>query len=163
MRSQGKSPDRWVDTETHNFREQKPACNACALSLPPHRLWPAGPPGSSILGSLQARVLEWGAVSSSRGSSQPRNGNCNLLRLLLWQVTLYPWATWEAQSWKHLNCNWKTAGKSVWTSLRVKSSGGPSDKGASALLYQCFSQWILENSTRKSSRCRGKRNPFEIC
>ena len=32
MRSQGKSPDRWVDTETHNLREQKPACHACALS-----------------------------------------------------------------------------------------------------------------------------------
>ena len=29
------------------------------------------PPGSSIHGILQARILEWVAVSSSRGSSQP--------------------------------------------------------------------------------------------
>ena len=31
------------------------------------------PPGSSIHGILQARVLEWVAISFSRGSSQPRD------------------------------------------------------------------------------------------
>ena len=31
------------------------------------------PPGSSVHGSLQARVLEWGAISSSRGSSRPED------------------------------------------------------------------------------------------
>ena len=31
------------------------------------------PPGFSILGILQARILEWVAISSSRGSSQPRD------------------------------------------------------------------------------------------
>ena len=31
------------------------------------------PPGSSIHGILQARTLEWVAVPSSRGSSQPRD------------------------------------------------------------------------------------------
>ena len=31
------------------------------------------PPGSSVLGILQARILEWVAVSFSRGSSQPRD------------------------------------------------------------------------------------------
>ena len=30
------------------------------------------PPGSSVHGILQARILEWVAVPSSRGSSQPR-------------------------------------------------------------------------------------------
>ena len=29
------------------------------------------PPGSSVHGSLQARILEWTAISSSRGSSPP--------------------------------------------------------------------------------------------
>ena len=32
------------------------------------------PPGSSVHGIFQARILEWVAISSSRGSSQPRNG-----------------------------------------------------------------------------------------
>ena len=31
------------------------------------------PPGSSVHGILQARILEWVAMLSSRGSSQPRN------------------------------------------------------------------------------------------
>ena len=30
------------------------------------------PPGSSVHGILQARILEWVAIPSSRGSSQPR-------------------------------------------------------------------------------------------
>ena len=30
-------------------------------------------PGSSVHGILQARVLEWAAISFSRGSSQPRD------------------------------------------------------------------------------------------
>ena len=31
------------------------------------------PPGSSVHGIVQARILEWVAISYSRGSSQPRN------------------------------------------------------------------------------------------
>ena len=32
-----------------------------------------GPPGSSVHGNFQARILEWVAYPFSRGSSQPRN------------------------------------------------------------------------------------------
>ena len=31
-------------------------------------------PSSSVHGILQARILEWGAIPSSRGSSPPRDG-----------------------------------------------------------------------------------------
>ena len=31
------------------------------------------PPGSSVLGILQTRILEWVAIFSSRGPSQPRD------------------------------------------------------------------------------------------
>ena len=34
------------------------------------------PPGSSVHGIFQARILEWVAVSSSRGSSRPRDQTC---------------------------------------------------------------------------------------
>ena len=34
------------------------------------------PPGFSVHGVLQARILEWIAISSSRGSSQPRGQTC---------------------------------------------------------------------------------------
>ena len=34
------------------------------------------PPGSSVHGIFQARILEWVALCSSRGSSQPRDQRC---------------------------------------------------------------------------------------
>ena len=52
-----------------------PPCAVCVLSLvqlcatPTH--W--SPPGSSVHGILQARVLEWVAISSSRASSLARD------------------------------------------------------------------------------------------
>ena len=77
-------------------------CLSCSLSLefPPHSwscyfgtmllcctkslkscLTPCDPiysslPGSSVHGILQTRILEWVAIPSSRGSSQPRDQTC---------------------------------------------------------------------------------------
>ena len=52
------------------------ACSvvSCSLQL-------QSPPGSSVHGIFQARTLEWVIISSSRGSSQPRNRNPILLLL----------------------------------------------------------------------------------
>ena len=44
------------------------------------------PPGSSVHGLLQARTLEWVAISFSRGSSQPRDWTPGLLNC---KQTLY--------------------------------------------------------------------------
>ena len=43
-------------------------------------------PGSSVHGILQARVLEWGAMPSPRGSSQPRDqtGVCSVSCIGRW-------------------------------------------------------------------------------
>ena len=48
------------------------------------------PPGSSIHGTLQARTLEWVAMSSSRGSSQPRDWTPISYVYLRWQVGSLP-------------------------------------------------------------------------
>ena len=50
------------------------------------------PPGSSVLGIFQARILEWVDISYSRGSSQPRDPT--FLSCLCRQV-LYHWSTRE--------------------------------------------------------------------
>ena len=47
-----------------------PSCSVVSYSLQPKD---CSPPGSSVHGILQARILEWVAMPSSRGSSQPRN------------------------------------------------------------------------------------------
>ena len=52
------------------------------------------PPGSSVHGILQARILEWVAISSSRGSFWPRNGT--RVSCVSFRRVLYPWATREA-------------------------------------------------------------------
>ena len=42
-------------------------------------LWTVASSGSSVHGILQARILEWVALPSSRGSSQTRDQNCLLI------------------------------------------------------------------------------------
>ena len=51
------------------------------------------PPGSSVHGISQARVIEWVAISFSRGSSQPRDGTCISC---IDRRILYYWSTSEA-------------------------------------------------------------------
>ncbi|CAI9152603.1 unnamed protein product [Rangifer tarandus platyrhynchus] len=48
------------------------------------------PPGSSVHGLLQARILEWVAISSSRGSSPTQGLSPRLLCLLCWQAGSLP-------------------------------------------------------------------------
>ena len=50
------------------------------------------PPGSSVHGIFQARIVEWVAISFSRGSSQPRDWTC--ISYTGRQI-LYRWATGE--------------------------------------------------------------------
>ena len=52
------------------------------------------PPGSSVHGLLQASMLEWAAVSFSRGPSQPRDGT-QVSRVGRW--VLYHCTTREAR------------------------------------------------------------------
>ena len=49
-------------------------------------------PVSSAQGISHARILVWGAISSSRGSSQPRDQTPCLLRLQHWQMVSLPLA-----------------------------------------------------------------------
>ena len=53
-------------------------------------------PGSSIHGIFQARVLEWVAISFSRGSSQPRDRTPGLLHC---KQTLYRLSHQGSQVW----------------------------------------------------------------
>ena len=52
------------------------------------------PPGSSVCGILQARILEWVAISFSRGSSRPRVRTHCLLHFLHYQADSLPLSHW---------------------------------------------------------------------
>ena len=56
-------------------------------------------PGSSVHGIVQARILEWVAMPSSRGSSQLKDRIRVSCIFCIDRQILYHWATWEAQSY----------------------------------------------------------------
>ena len=53
------------------------------------------PPGSSVHGILQARILEWVATSYPRGYSQLRDGTCVSCISYFGRHILYHHVTWE--------------------------------------------------------------------
>ena len=56
-------------------------------------------PGSSVHWILQARILEWIAMPSSRGSSQPRDQTHVSMSSALAGGFFTTNATWEASIW----------------------------------------------------------------
>ena len=54
----------------YNRKSESEVARSCPTLWDP---MDCNPPGSSIHGIFQARVLEWGAIAFSRGSSQPRD------------------------------------------------------------------------------------------
>jgi len=56
------------------------------------------PPGSSVSGIFQARILEWVAISFSRGSSQPRDQthiSC-VFCIRRWVLSYWILSSWKA-------------------------------------------------------------------
>ena len=79
---------------------------------------------SSVHGILQAKILEWVAISSSRGSSWPRDQTHVSCVSCIGRWILYPWVTGEATlpftSHKHrwvMMRTWAWAVFPVWTSF----------------------------------------------
>ena len=56
----------------------------------------SSPPGSSVHGIFQARILEWVAISSSRGSSRPRDQTHVSCISCMGRQILYHCTPWEA-------------------------------------------------------------------
>ena len=93
-------PDPWVKPISRQF-----TCIAVAVteSLSHARLFciptDGSPPGSSVCGILQARILEWVAIAFSRGSSWPRIN----LGLLHCRQILYPLSHQTNFYWSTVN------------------------------------------------------------
>ena len=101
------------------------------------------PPGSSVHGILKARILEWVAMPSSRGSSQPRD------RLLHCRRILYHWATRR----KSIQSRW-------WFSHSVMSeSCDPTDcSSPGSSVHRILQERILEWVVISPSTCRVEWN-----
>ena len=75
----------------------EPLCCRLVAKLCPTLCNPTdySPPGSSVCGISQAKILEWVAISFSRGSALIQGSNLGLLH---WRQILSYWATREAPS-----------------------------------------------------------------
>ena len=76
-------------------------------------LMDCNPPVSFVSGIFQARILEWGTISSSRDSSQPRDWTYISYDSYIGRWILYHWANWEApvsfiltNYFKQVPCHW---------------------------------------------------------
>ena len=82
------------------------------------------PPGSSVQGIFQARILEWIAMPSSRGSSWPRD----LTPFLHWQVGSLPlappWESWTLLGWVLTSSVWDWVWKEAWVAQSWPQSTG---------------------------------------
>ena len=96
------------------------------------------PPGSSIHGILQARILEWVAISFSRGSSRPRDRTHVSCVSCIGRQVLY-----HLQPFKHLD----------WSYMRYPESEPPSYATPKFLIHRnicritnayCFKPLIWE-------------------
>ena len=80
-------------------------CSVTKLCLTLYDPVDYSPPGSSIHGISQARILEWVAISSSNGSSQPRNQTHVSGVLCIGRWILFHCATWKAHIILHIILN----------------------------------------------------------
>ena len=62
-----------VDAVSISTSKNMHVCSVASVVSDSLRPMDCSPPGSSVHGVLQARILERAAISSSRGSSQPRD------------------------------------------------------------------------------------------
>jgi len=130
----------------------KRACCCCAL------------PGSSVHGILQARILVWVAMPSSRGSSQPRDWIPSLMH---WQVGSLPleppgkpWAV--SRSWKRQRIDdllWPPEGMQLCWHLGFSPIRFTSDfwfaKTQGNKFVSCLSHWVCGNLSQEQENTHG--------
>ena len=123
------------------------------------------PPGSSAHGIFLARILEWVAISSSRGSPRPRNRNCVFCdsciagrfftsespgksRYYLYVVSNTKWYKWtysQSRNWlTDLEIKLKVAAKSLQScrTLCNPIDGSPPGSPVPGILQARVLEWV---------------------
>ena len=113
------------------------------------------PPGSSVHGILQARILEWVAMSFSRRSSRPRDWSLDS------PVSCV--SRWALHYWRHLGnpLVWWCRAVLCLVSQSCPTLCGPRDcspPGSSVhgILQARVLEWVVTSSSRGSSQPRGQ-------
>ena len=113
------------------------------------------PPGFSVHGISQARILEWVAFSSSSGSSWSRDQTfVSFVSCIVMQI-LYHWPTGEAQTNNHctlmkLESSWRKSIVSIDTKIKYQKQYSFYSHTYFLLLHSCpGAPGILEKTLQK--------------
>ena len=123
--------------------------HACLTLCDPMDSYPSG---SSVHGIFQARILEWVAMPSSMGSSQPRDGTqvyCIAGRFFTIWATKKPHCSARLSDWTELNWTEAFSSHSWWAYLPCGMWDLISPTRDQTHI-SCFGRWILKHwTTRK--------------
>ena len=86
-----------IQISTHYLFKSLTLCSVAQSCPPLCNPMDSSPPGSIVRGISWARILEWVAISSSRGSSWPRDWPQVSCVSCIGRWILYHWATWEVK------------------------------------------------------------------
>ena len=117
------------------------------------------PPGSSVHRILQARILEWVAISFSRGPSRPRNWtqvSCMVGRFFT------DWASREALSWVSFAAKSEVGwGKNFSLLVQLRQNTLLAHNCVSSYCCPCVPRdafWLVGNAARTGSVLHGARH-----
>ena len=137
------------------------------------------PPGSSVHGISQARIPEWVAISSSRGSSWPRDQTHVSRVSFINRWIVYHWATREAwcKFCRQENITSEQANRfyppppnsDIWVGLRHNTSSHPKLHATAVeiwSLYQCQRSWNKAGGLKQQKwllhSSRGEKSEIRI-
>ena len=109
------------------------------------------PPGFSVHGISQARILEWVAISFSRSSQSPDQTHVSCTGRIL-----YHWTTWEALTdfYHHLNQSIFPSDPQDHHTMRIKEKDSQAKPKRYSSLSQALAVW--KNSQEKSEVQKGQ-------
>ena len=133
-----------------------PYVHAKSLQSPLTLSYPMGhsPPGFPVHGILQARILEWVAMPSSRGSSQHRDENC-LLYILHWQEGSLPLVP-PGNPWQSLSLSLSLSRRSVVSDSCNPVDYSSPDSSVHGILQARILEWVAIFFSRGSSQPRNR-------
>ena len=128
------------------------SCHACMLSHFSHirlcNLPDCSPPGCSVHGILHARILEWVAISSSRGSSKPRDQTrVSYISCVGRRVLYQPAPPWKTHLMPHTRANSQGIRGFLKKSETIKV------KKTNKYLYNCRIRKAVRKTNSKLRKC----------
>ena len=106
------------------------------------------PPGFSVFGIFQARILEWVTIYFTRGSFQPRD-QTSISCIGRW--ILYCWATREAHRSQYRCCKKEKQGCLSWVVDLL--SGFPIERGIEIVLRESVDSWYSDRTPQRFWSC----------